>query len=335
MKPIRREQLARMELDLGDDPAGLRPALRPVMEAGVDAHDMVRRSAGAALRQPIDPFVQLRIALDADGVIPALGLQQVEERRDGEGRIGPEPPPGDRGSGLGRVSRQHRLQHFLPAVGAVDIAGTQGAPLQIAELVEHEERMQALRLEMTIPRRSLLIAMHRAFRAVHVQSDDLRRSLVVYRVDPTARQFDQRPEVLGPGQHLGLEPTHGTGRGRAVLDCAAADKLAHHRIAAEPVGVVDVLVAGEPREDRLAQQPGETMSPVPARARIGDEVRRHVRQAEGVVQLPMQQKAAVGTDRGASEREFHRAVEPKPERVGSGFTRCVRRQMPAPLRLTH
>ena len=160
------------------------------MEAGVDAHDMVRWSAGAALCQPIDPFVEFGIALHADGVIPALGFQQVKQRRDGEGRIGPEPPPFDRGPGGGRIARQNRLQHILPTIGAVDIAGPQSAPFQIAELVEHEKRVQALLLEMTIPCRPFLIAVHRAFRTVHVQSDDLRRSLVVHRVDPPTRQID-------------------------------------------------------------------------------------------------------------------------------------------------
>jgi hypothetical protein len=97
----RREQFARVELYLGHDPAGLGPTLRPVMETGVEAHNVMRRPAWAALRQPVDPFMQLRIALDADGVVPAFGLQQVKEGRDGEGRIGPEPPPFDRGPGGG------------------------------------------------------------------------------------------------------------------------------------------------------------------------------------------------------------------------------------------
>jgi hypothetical protein len=118
--------------------------------------------------------VQLRIALDTDGVIPALGFQQVEDRRDGEGRIPPEPPPGDRGPGGGGIAREHRLQHFRPAIRAVDIAGTQAAPLQITELVEHEQRVQAPRPEMTIPRRSLLIAVDRVLRAVHVRRRDPR-----------------------------------------------------------------------------------------------------------------------------------------------------------------
>ena len=56
--------------------------------------------------------------------------------------------PLDRGSRVARISCQHRAQHILPAIGAVDIAGTQRTSLQIAELVEHEQWVQALGLEM-------------------------------------------------------------------------------------------------------------------------------------------------------------------------------------------
>jgi hypothetical protein len=59
------------------------------------AHDMVRRPPRTSSGQPVDPFVKLRIALDPDGIIPALGFQQIKERRNGKGRIAPEPPPGD------------------------------------------------------------------------------------------------------------------------------------------------------------------------------------------------------------------------------------------------
>jgi len=66
------------------------------MEARVAAHDVVRRPAGAALRQPGDPVVQLRVALDPDRVVPALGLQQIEQRRDGKGSVSAEPAARDR-----------------------------------------------------------------------------------------------------------------------------------------------------------------------------------------------------------------------------------------------
>jgi hypothetical protein len=64
------------------------------MEAGIVANGMVRRSAGPALRQPIDPLVELRIALEADGVVLACGLQHVEQGRNGEGGIHTETPTG-------------------------------------------------------------------------------------------------------------------------------------------------------------------------------------------------------------------------------------------------
>ena len=34
-------------------------------------------------------------------------------------------------------------QHRAPALGGVDVAGTKRTPLQVAELVEHEQRMVA------------------------------------------------------------------------------------------------------------------------------------------------------------------------------------------------
>jgi hypothetical protein len=68
-----------------------------------------------------------------------------------------------------------------------------------------------------------------------------------------------------------------------VLHRSATNELTHHRIAAKPVGVVDVLVARETREDRLSQEPGETVSTVPAGARIGDQIRRPIGQARDVL----------------------------------------------------
>ena len=81
-----------------------------------------------------------------------------------------------------------------------------------------------------------------------------------------------------------------------MLDRPSADKLAHHRIAAKTVGVVDILVSGEAREDRLAQETGKTMPAVLSRAQVGNRLCRHVRQTKRVVQFAMQQQAAVRTD---------------------------------------
>ena len=82
-----------------------------------------------------------------------------------------------------------------------------------------------------------------------------------------------------------------------MLHRSPTDKLAHHRVAAQPVGVIDVLVAGKAREDRLPQEPGEAVPTVPAGAGIGEQIRRHVGQAKGVIEFAVEQQAAVGTDR--------------------------------------
>ncbi len=217
----------------------------------------------------------------------------------------------------------------------MDIARTQRTPLQIAELVEHEQRVQALRLEMTVPSRSLLTPVQRALRTVHVEGDRLGRSPVMRRIDPAAGKIGECGEVFRAGQNLSLEATHGARRGRAMLHCPPADELAHDRIARQPVGVVDVLVSGETREDRLAQETSETMPAITAGARIGNQTGRYLGQTKCVVKFPMQQQAAVRTDRSAAKLDLHRAVELHPQRPQFRFTRRVRCQNRPRSRLTY
>lgn len=86
---------------------------------------MVRRLAGTALRQPGDLLVELRVPLDPDHVIPNLGLQHIEQCRDGKGGVRAKPAPRDRRPHRGRVAREHRIQDLLPPVGAVDVPGAE------------------------------------------------------------------------------------------------------------------------------------------------------------------------------------------------------------------
>ena len=73
------------------------------------------------------------------------------------------------------VTSDHRFQHIAPLVGAVHVAGTKAAPLQIAELIEHEKRVTAGAAEMAVIGRAFLIAMGRADGAVHVEHDHSRQ----------------------------------------------------------------------------------------------------------------------------------------------------------------
>jgi hypothetical protein len=62
-----------------------------------------------------------------------------EPKRIGEGGVGAKIKAQD----FPFVAFDNRLEHALPAIGAVDVAGTQHAAFQIAELVEEEQWMVA------------------------------------------------------------------------------------------------------------------------------------------------------------------------------------------------
>jgi hypothetical protein len=153
-------------------------------------------------------------------------------------------------------------------------------------------------------------------------------------VGPAAGEIGRRGKVLGSGQHGGLEPTDGARRGSTAFDRPATDELTHHRVAAQPVRVVDALVASEAREQRLAQEPGKVVSAVPADTRIGKATRGKIGKPEGVVQLSVQEQSAVGADRGTAERRLDRAVELEPQGPRFLFTHRVRCRHAAPSSLT-
>jgi len=90
----------------------------------------------------------------------------------------------------------------------VHVARAQGAPLQIAELVEHEQRMITGAAEMPIVGAAFLCAVSRALARIHIEHDDPRLTPLVHRVDPLARQIGKRGEVFRPCQPFGLEAAH-------------------------------------------------------------------------------------------------------------------------------
>jgi hypothetical protein len=97
-------------------------------------------------------------------------------------------------------------------------------------------------------------------------TDHLRRSPLVHLVDPPARQIGESGEVLRPGQPLGLEASHLAGRGGRPSDRPVADHPAHRRVAAQPVGVVHILVAGEPAVETISLSNGDVLPRICHRA---------------------------------------------------------------------
>jgi len=66
------------------------------------------------------------------------------------------------------------------------------------------------------------------------------------RINPTPWQIGKNGEVLGPGQHRGLEAAHRARRRSAARHCALTDQVAQQAgEAVQAVGAVDVFVACE------------------------------------------------------------------------------------------
>ena len=115
----------------------------------------------------------------------------------------------------------------------------------------------------------------------------------------------------------------------------AADDGAHPRIAGEPLGIVDVFVAGEPAVDRLAQQSRQMVPDVPAAPPLAECRSAHRGQAKRVVQLAIGEQATVRGDPSTMEFQLDPAVEGDPKRRLFGFTRRIRHPglTPSPLSL--
>ena len=128
-----------MPFYLGDHPTRLRPASSLIGEVGMGAPHFVRRPSDRTRQQMADPLLQDAVRWQADRVFDPLGFEELVYFRIGETRVGPEI----NARNLPFVSFDNRLQHALPPIGAVDVAGTQRAAFQIAELIEHKQRMIA------------------------------------------------------------------------------------------------------------------------------------------------------------------------------------------------
>jgi hypothetical protein len=117
-----------MPLDLGDDPARLRPACGPVVEVGVIPANMVRWPPDRTLEQVADPVLQDPVRRKPDRVFDPFGFKIFVDIRIGEAGIGAEIDA----RYLAAIARHDTIKHTLPAIGAVDVAGTKRAALQIA-----------------------------------------------------------------------------------------------------------------------------------------------------------------------------------------------------------
>ena len=92
----------------------------------------------------------------------------------------------------------------------------------------------------------------------------------------------------------------------------------------KPLGVVYVFVAGEASKDGLPEQPCQGVPAILTGAGVGQNLARHVRQSERVVEFAVGQQAGVGGHDRSAKLQPQAAIEVKPENAVIRFTRWVR-----------
>ena len=140
-----------MPLDLGNQPARLAPASGLIAEARMTLAHIVRGSSDRTLEQIADPVLEDPVGRQADRIFDPLGFQELVDLRHGERCVSADTQE------LALVACNDRLEHAVPAVGAVHVAGTQGAAFEITELVEHEQWMIGGAGVMPVPNAHLLL----------------------------------------------------------------------------------------------------------------------------------------------------------------------------------
>jgi hypothetical protein len=154
----------------------------------------------------------------------------------------------------------------------VDVARTKCAAFQVTELIEHEQRVIADAAEMAVVSGPFLLAEGGADAGVHVEHDPLHGTASVNPVDPAPGQVSQGGQVRLLHQHLGLKPTHLAGGGCSLRHGPATHHPAHGWISAKPVGIVHVLVPGEPPKHGLTKLSDQRVAAVLARPGVGENL---------------------------------------------------------------
>src|SRR5258708_7941029 len=161
-----------------------------------------------------DTLLQNTIGRQPDRVLVVFGLQELVDLGVGKGGIGAEVAA----EATLPVTGHDRFEHVLPAVRRMDVARAQRTAFEVAELVEHEQRMIAGTGEVTVVGCAFLTARGRTDAETNMGQEGPGGAGATTAVDPLAGEIDERGEVLATRQPLGLEPPHLTGRSRFALD---------------------------------------------------------------------------------------------------------------------
>ncbi len=208
-------------------------------------------------------------------------------------------------------------------MGAGDVAVPQLGSLEVAVLVEAEQRVVASLAEVPVVGGAFLLSVGRADGTVHVKDEPIHSRPGAGADHPLLVEIGEGGAVLLGREDLRLEPAHLARGGRGRVLGLAADDVTNDGIDPKALGVVGVRVSRETTVDRLAQETREPVGGILAAAGIGEHPTGLSREPEDLVELSVGQEPCVARNARAMELELQPAVELEPERPLSRFTHWI------------
>src|SRR5215213_3656820 len=129
----------------------------------------MRWSPDWALQQMSDLILQDLVGRKPDRVAGTLGFKKLVNLGIGKSRVTPKIQMLHNAP----VTRNHWFQHRSPAVGTMHVARPQRAPLDIAELVEHKQRMITGAGKVAVISTAFLLPVGRALARIHIEHNGL------------------------------------------------------------------------------------------------------------------------------------------------------------------
>ena len=147
------------------------------------------------------PF-QDGVGFETNGVKVTFFLQHSVQRRIGEGGIATKEFRDVQVT----IPIDYRQEYPPPELRAGVIAASQHRSLQVAILIEQEQRVIAHALEVPVIGRALLTAVGLTDGAVHVENQCFQRLSLMHRVDPATGKIHERREILFCAENVRLKP---------------------------------------------------------------------------------------------------------------------------------
>ena len=282
---------------------------------------MKRRSglAGApALRRGLHEVTcdlgdQTVVLLQAEHEVHVVRLAPAHQLVARKARVGTQQ---DAGSRPACPDAHDKARHFFNRPGCrIQIGAPQRGHQQVAA-AEHVERQIAVAIVIAVEEPSFLLAMQRIIRCIEVENDLPWRTRMRLEEQIDKQLADRRrivaDLVIARRFELAqLQPVERRFPGHRGTFLAPRRELArqhrHHRIVAQLIMIVEILVAQRDRIHPLADQRPHRVLDQLRTARVAKARRKSIHHSDRSIRCSQQQRSGVRRHQAAIKRSFHRA----------------------------